>query len=200
MHFNDGICCLCLVNCIVFENRPLHPRNKWTLGKRLALASVAIAYKNDTTPYTGPVLSFCDVDYELMQLNLEFDSELLRGETVIYKHSNGFEVQTNGSIGGWFQTNISSSASANHIVLDLSPVLGVNDADDSPYFDQIIGVRYEWRDLPCCNTTAWTPKRGDLPCSEASCAVYTKDSDLPLIPFIYPINQKGECVMSVQYS
>ena len=31
----------------------LHPRNKWTLTKRLALAGLAIAYKNSSISYTG---------------------------------------------------------------------------------------------------------------------------------------------------
>ena len=68
---------------------PLHPRNKWKLGKTSALAGIAVAYG-------GPLISisFCDVDCDTRTLNLVFDGELLRGETVIVK-SNGFEVPTN---------------------------------------------------------------------------------------------------------
>ena len=182
---------------------PLHPRNKWKLGKRFAYAGLAIAYGNDTIPYAGPVLSFCDVDYDSQTLNLVFDSELLRGETVIVKRPDGFEVQTNGSIGGWYGTNISSVTSGNDIVLDLSPILGDNDSDDNPSsYDKIIGLRYAWRDLPCCNTTGWKPGKNnnEIDCPQANCAVYTKDNDLPLVPFIYSLNQKGECVMPLQYN
>ena len=57
---------------------PLHPRNKWKLGKTSPLAGIAVAYG-------GPVISisFCDVDCDTRTLNLVFDGELLRGETVI---------------------------------------------------------------------------------------------------------------------
>ena len=60
------------------QEGPLHPRNKWKLGKTSALAGIAVAYG-------GPLISisFCDVDCDTRTLNLVFDGELLRGETVI---------------------------------------------------------------------------------------------------------------------
>ena len=177
---------------------PIHPRNKWTLAKRISLAAIAIAYKDEHIPYIGPVVSFCDVDYEHKQLSVTFDDQLLRNEKIITKHNYGFEIQTNASIGGWFDVNISNIVSDNELMLDLNipHVLGYDKSTIAGY-TKIIGLRYAWRDVPCCNVTNWSEyhEAGELSyCPEANCAVYTEGSDLPLVPFIYPIDAiKGQC-------
>ena len=173
----------------------LHPRNKYTLSKRLSLGAIAIAYNNDSVGYIGPVLSFCDVDYDNQFMNLVFDSELLRGENVIIKHNYGFEVQTNVSIGGWFDVNITNVNSNNSLQLSISNVLNLSENDN-----KIIGLRYAWRDVPCCNVTGWTINAQPTQfCPEANCAVYTQQSDLPLVPFIYQIDAKGQCNIPLPY-
>ena len=177
----------------------LHPRNKFTLGKRLSRGALAIAYENDTIGYTGPVLSFCDVDYNNGSINLVFDSDLLRNENIIIKHNYGFEVQTNASFGGWFDVNITNINSANSLQLNVGNALLSNGDGDN--YNKVIGLRYAWRDVPCCNVTEWAKdKKVTQPCPEANCAVYTENSDLPLIPFIYQIDFKGQCSIPVAYS
>ena len=177
----------------------LHPRNKYTLAKRLSLGAIAIAYKNESISYSGPVLAFCDVNYEAKELEMTFDASLLRNETIIAKHNYGFEIQTNQSLGGWFDVNITSISSSNTLVLDVSSALDERENINSEY-NKIIGVRYAWRDVPCCNVTSWaTSKKVTQPCPEANCAVYTQNSDLPLVPFIYQIDTKGQCNIALQY-
>lgn len=79
----------------------LHPRAKQTIGRRLALAGRRVAYKDETVPFTGPVLKNCSVhaenalcppgagacsrlhgDINQRQITLRFDEELLGQDAV----------------------------------------------------------------------------------------------------------------------
>lgn len=81
----------------------LHPRAKQTIGRRLALAAMAVAYGDATVPFTGPVLKTCSVHPENFlcvpgtnpaechphgggirqrQITLRFDEELLGTDAV----------------------------------------------------------------------------------------------------------------------
>lgn len=202
----------------------LHPRNKWTLSRRLTFAALAIAYQNATVPYSGPVLSECVVDYAKNTLNLVFDAQLLseRGDEIVLKHANGVQIQTAASLNGWFDVAI-SSVDGNVVELDLTIILenkmlhgtkrrrkrslevgGVGEKEKEVFVGgavtRITGVRYAWADMPCCPSALidWPQRNYSFACEEAQCALYTKKADLPAIPFIYQLNKIGEvghCLM-----
>lgn len=83
----------------------IHPRPKQTVGRRLALAARAVAYKDDTIVFTGPVLKNCSlgrVDAQCIgdkectqntrygqfrQLTFNFDEELLKDDAVKVWHT-----------------------------------------------------------------------------------------------------------------
>ena len=198
----------------------LHPRNKWTLSNRLALAGLAIAYKNTSISYTGPVLSSCSLNYQKQVLLLHFDADILdsRGDVIIMKYKNGVQVQTSTSLNGWFDVNI-TGIDGNIVTVDLSPILGnvqlhgkrkrrkrdlrlkKKNNDGYGYGSRfgddeimITGVRYAWSDMPCCPEALilWPQRNYTYSCAEAQCALYTKKYDLPAIPFIYKMNKIGQ--------
>ena len=80
---------------------PIHPRDKYPVGRRLAQAAYNTVYKG-TEAYTGPTVSGCAVEPKGV-LRVKFNRTLLRGDTVQLRAYNrslansGFRVLTNAS-------------------------------------------------------------------------------------------------------
>eukprot|EP00463_Aulacantha_scolymantha_P002180 TRINITY_DN2845_c0_g1_i1.p1 TRINITY_DN2845_c0_g1~~TRINITY_DN2845_c0_g1_i1.p1 ORF type:complete len:107 (+),score=14.51 TRINITY_DN2845_c0_g1_i1:82-402(+) len=58
----------------------IHPRIKYPVGRRLALAAKNLLF-GGTGPYTGPTLSGCTLKEH--EIELRFNTSLLRGDTVL---------------------------------------------------------------------------------------------------------------------
>ncbi len=177
----------------------LHPRNKWHLAFRLVRGALAIAYGRDDVSYAGAILDTCQVDYSSSSLTMTWNEPLLNGEKIIVKHPWGFEVQTASSLGGWFGVNVSSvDENTGDVTLDLQHVLGeeISKTAIIETTESILGLRYAWRDMPCCIQAIndWPNGNNNYTCYEEACAIYTSESSLPAIPFQYPVNSKGNCV------
>ena len=137
----------------------VHPRDKQDVGYRLALAGRAIAYKENSLYYTGPIASVAYVNTP--QSIIVHYTHVVDNKLEIRSQS-GFEVHCikNGEP-TWMESFL-IKAVKDFVIIDNSC-----GADNSPTH-----VRYSWRDYPCVFK---------------ECAVYS--GDLPSPPFILPVRQ-----------
>ena len=167
----------------------IHPRNKYSVGERLALSAVKQVYEKKVTAQ-GPVLDGCSVSDKTIEVT--FNSEELNGEFVDVKQTYGYEVEVDNS-GNWYPVTIVGTKSANSIAIDASSINGA-----------ITGLRYAWRNSPCCpllyvlSSFSFSLSSRDnsatVACVEKSCAIYNSVSDLPAVPFRVSIVD-GKCVI-----
>eukprot|EP01083_Nonionella_stella_P065343 171125_1 len=179
----------------------LHPRNKMHLGERIARAALAVAYGDTKIAYSGPIVRDCYVDYdrELLMVIVDNRTEILRDEKVVIQYDFGFEVQSNVLWGGWSNVTTNGIVDNSVIVLDISSVLALDDT----YNVSISAIRFGWKDNVGCWQPywdyAWTPREDqNFNCSEGNYTIYSEPSHLPMIPFIYEINDEGDCL--IQYN
>ena len=78
----------------------IHPRSKYHVGRRLAVASHALVY-GGSGPTGGPVISGCEVNGD--QITVHFNKTLLKGDTIQVKKYN----KTAGVSGAGVLGNIS---------------------------------------------------------------------------------------------
>ena len=135
----------------------VHPRYKQDVGYRLALAGRAVAYKEKSLYYTGPIASSAYINTP--QSIIVHYTHVVDNKLEIRSHS-GFEVYCikDGEL-TWIESAVIKGVT-NFVIIDNSC-----DAGNRPTH-----VRYSWRDYPCVLK---------------GCAVYS--GDLPSPPFILPI-------------
>jgi hypothetical protein len=68
----------------------IHPRVKKIVGTRLAKAARAIAYKDESIVWTGPVLDSCTMDGS--QIKLKFRSDLLKQDSIMVLPQANFGI------------------------------------------------------------------------------------------------------------
>ena len=185
------------------EGGNIHPRNKLLLGDRIARAAIAIAYGDDTLPFTGPVVTGCQVSGH--QVTFSFNESLMRGEALRVKVARGFEVR-NAADGNWSFVNISTSPG-----VQATPTVTIDVGGPM----NISAVRYNWLDNVACPEAYcdYTKPTANQSCADGggrhtksvdnffwcwnpteTTALYTASSDLPAPPFTLEV-ANGKCVM-----
>ena len=151
--------------------------------------------------YTGPIVSDCYVDYdkELLMVIIDNSTDILREEKIVMQYDFGFQVQVNTTWGGWKNVTTNGVVDNSVIVLDLKDVMMMDDK----YNVQISALRYGWQDNAGCwqpyYNHSWTPYEDEnFNCTQGNYTIYSEPSHLPMIPFIYEINDNGDCL--VQYN
>eukprot|EP00041_Stephanoeca_diplocostata_P003986 m.39872 g.39872 ORF g.39872 m.39872 type:complete len:692 (+) comp14765_c0_seq1:111-2186(+) len=102
----NGNTSICAPYCEVLQDTsiymgPIHPRDKYPIGERLAIAAHGVVY-GGSKAFTGPTVSGCSVSGT--SLTVTFNTTLLRGDSVVvqpYNASAGmsqFQVLTNRSL------------------------------------------------------------------------------------------------------
>eukprot|EP01047_Picozoa_sp_COSAG01_P052559 COSAG01_NODE_5539_length_4199_cov_2.221220_4_plen_391_part_00 len=186
----------------------IHPRNKRLLGQRLARAAKAVVYGDKSVAYTGPVLAGCSVAGK--QLTLQFDSQLFRGESLHFKGNNLGNLTSNLEVevdGAWHMLPISSASPSTSVVVAVLP-----SSMEAPS-----AIRYAWYDNPACphaydhfhrpgnpgyyclDSTYDVTQPGRGYDATSMCALYSTPSDLPAVPFMYPLattSHGTKCVMA----
>ncbi|KAK8795734.1 hypothetical protein WA158_000390 [Blastocystis sp. Blastoise] len=155
----------------------IHPRNKNSVGERLALAAYKQVYGAKVT-HTGPVLESCVKSNNT--ITIYFDKEQLNGEFIDIKQTYGYDVEIDNN-NQWYSVPILRVADENAITIDTSSIQS-----------KITGVRYAWRNSPCCPLLRANSNK--VSCLEKSCAVYSSLSDLPAVPFTVKIAD-DKCVI-----
>ena len=180
----------------------IHPRNKRLLGQRLARAAKAIIYGDKSIAYTGPVLASCNLTGK--QLTLQFDSKLFPAvETLHFKGNNLGNLTSNLEVaidGVWHMLAITSASPSTSTVVAMLPSgMGAPSA-----------VRYAWYDNPACpqaydhfhrpgnpfyfclDSTYNVTQQGQGYDATNMCALYSSPSDLPAVPFMYPLGTTSQ--------
>ncbi|XP_065890232.1 sialate O-acetylesterase-like isoform X1 [Dysidea avara] len=135
----------------------VHPRYKQDVGYRLALAGRAIAYKEKSLYYTGPIASSAYINTP--QSIIVHYTHVVDNKLEIRSYS-GFEVYCiKDGKPTWIESAVIKGVT-NFVIIDNSC-----DAGNRPTH-----VRYSWRDYPCVLK---------------GCAVYS--GKLPSPPFILPV-------------
>jgi sialate O-acetylesterase len=106
----------------------IHPKNKQELGRRLALAALAIAYGKDI-PYSGPV----------------YDSMAIAGSSIRlkFKHVNGGLVCKGEKLAGF-----AIAGEDKNFVWGDAKIDGETVVVSSPQVQKPVAVRYAWADNP----------------------------------------------------
>ncbi|KAK8810493.1 hypothetical protein WA158_007068 [Blastocystis sp. Blastoise] len=163
-------------NVPIVKKGVIHPRDKESVGQRLALSALHEVYHYNNT-YTGPILNGCSINNNT--LTIEFDNSLLNGEFIAIKQTFGYDIQIKHK--EWYPVSILNVPTSSSILLNIDSIQ-----------DTITGLRYAWRWNPCCPLVSTdTPY---VKCIERSCAVYTSNSDLPAVPFTVSI-ENNKCVL-----
>eukprot|EP00040_Diaphanoeca_grandis_P014171 m.71704 g.71704 ORF g.71704 m.71704 type:complete len:647 (-) comp24383_c0_seq2:239-2179(-) len=171
----------------------IHPGYKQEVGRRLALGAMNIAYRDESSYFSGPVFACADYgEYKpgdkVIEPQVTFAS--VGGNGIELRTLDGFEV----SIGKtWVAVNITQQTG-----LGLAAPKSTfetqrrsNDNDNEPMstvtlqsIDVSHGlptfVRYLWSDIPC------THPRGET----GKCSIYSRLEGLPATPFIAKFTTK----------
>lgn len=158
-----------------YELSTIHPRPKAPLGDRLGRAALGLHY-NRTQEHAVPVLLRCSVEAGVIRII--FDPTRLGNNRLTvqaYNHSqsgaSAMEVEVNGA---W----------------QFADITAVSDTTvEVPFTGELTGVRYAWRDYPCCGSL----DRSETPCPPMSCPLLTNSTREPAVPFIAQIIG-GVCV------
>ncbi|ESO83425.1 hypothetical protein LOTGIDRAFT_133483, partial [Lottia gigantea] len=140
----------------------IHPRDKVDVGNRLTLSGLAIAY-NDTSvkQWSGPLPTTISLSSKQVQLEYDVSLEIrnLKFLPSIFQLccSIGGSKSCTAGKSWWLPTPIISSTSTSITIYSICD-------------DDILGVRYAWRETPC---------------QFKQCAVYSSDAKLPGPPFIW---------------
>lgn len=174
-------------------------------GERIARAALAIGYGDEEVAYTGPVVNDCEVDYDeqVLLLMMENSSAVLRDEKIVIDYDFGFQVQVNGTFGGWNNVSTLKVEDNSVITLDISGVMQLMERDgfaDEGERVQMTAVRYAWKDNVGCwqpyYNYSWTPYDDEnFNCSQANYSIYAQPSRLPMLPFVYEIDANGHCLI-----
>ena len=113
----------------------VHPRDKETVGERLALAGRAIAYGEKSIYYTGPIVSSASN-------NIVTFRNVPEGESIELQSQYGFEAGcTNGSTPAVWVPGIAKSVqNGNSVVIDFP---------ECPAGNHATMIRYSWMEDPC---------------------------------------------------
>ncbi|MGB9624270.1 MAG: sialate O-acetylesterase [Phycisphaerae bacterium] len=113
------------------EAKDIHPKNKQDVGKRLALAALAIAYGKDVA-YSGPM----------------YDSMKIEGDRIrlTFKHVDGGLVAKDGKLKGFAIAGADRKFVWAEAQIDGDTVVVHSDKVARP-----VAVRYAWADNPECN-------------------------------------------------
>lgn len=110
------------------EYNDLHPQDKLTLGKRLALAMEGMAYKEDIV-YSGPIIKSCIQEGSCLRL---FFSHIGGGLRIKGEQASGFEL-----------AGIDGKYKAAHAWIADNTVIAECEEVDAPVF-----CRYAWNNCP----------------------------------------------------
>ncbi|XP_033119694.1 sialate O-acetylesterase-like isoform X1 [Anneissia japonica] len=142
--------------------RPIHPRYKQDVSRRLALASRAVAYAEKDLVFAGPFPT--NITITSTSFTIEFDHGNANIKVV---NDKGFEICCVNSLSSCAENDQQwISVTVNELV---APSIV---RFSHPCESMITQVRYLWREYPC------TFKR---------CALYSVENNLPTPPFIYDI-------------
>jgi sialate O-acetylesterase len=137
----------------------VHPRDKETVGERLALAGSAVAYGDKSVYYTGPLVTSATS-------SLVTFHNIPEGQTLQMRSPYGFEVacQTGTDI-MWFPGTAEGIQGGNSVAVSF-PKCPMN-----PENMKYTMIRYAWREDPC---------------TYLNCSIYC--NELPSPPFIIPLS------------
>jgi sialate O-acetylesterase len=115
----------------VGDARDIHPKDKQTVGKRLALSALATVYYQDVD-YSGPMFSGAQVEGEKVRLTFRHSEGMkpAAGEKIV-----GFAIAGEDRKFVWANAEVSGD----HIIVS------------SPGVKEPVAVRYAWADNPECN-------------------------------------------------
>ncbi|ELU03144.1 hypothetical protein CAPTEDRAFT_112206, partial [Capitella teleta] len=144
---------------------PVHYRDKETVGERLALSGLAVAYGRKDVKFQGPLPTDAVIDKTKLQIQIIYDNN--QTPLLKIKSSLGFELCCKASkenpcaMSGdeWTATPV---AGFNSTAVTLNASACANKF--------LLGARYIWRETPCFYK---------------KCPVYSVKNDLPAPPFFY---------------
>ncbi|KAK2182434.1 hypothetical protein NP493_354g03011 [Ridgeia piscesae] len=143
---------------------PIHPRDKTTISKRLAVAGLTVAYGMDRGQFQGPFPSSYEISRTQATLTLMYDFNRFK---IQQRSSSGFEVCCSRDTvtlcpvdGNWTAAPV-----VNVGVTTVQLSWRACGADT-----YVMGLRYEWRLTPC---------------AYKKCAIYSVENELPAPPFIF---------------
>lgn len=113
------------------EANNIHPRNKQEVGRRLALAALAIAYGQDVV-YSGPLFDRMEIEGNKVRLH--------------FKHVDGGLVAKGGELRGFAIAGPDRKFVWAKAVIEGDTVVVWSDEVPNP-----VAVRYGWADNPDCN-------------------------------------------------
>eukprot|EP00039_Didymoeca_costata_P005967 m.86252 g.86252 ORF g.86252 m.86252 type:complete len:759 (+) comp13049_c1_seq1:108-2384(+) len=186
---------------IVFQNMApsfmggIHPRFKYEVGRRLALAYMGVE---------SPTLSGCsmsDGKLELQFKNLDYDDLLLQWNVSDYNMSNWNGKDSSSLMVCAGEGATSSDCASNMSLWQAAPLLPGSSkslmVQISMISSPILAIRYGWpmmtgADTCCPNNLV---AKGRKPCVPASCPIITSNNSLPANPFFAEIvNGKCQCL------
>eukprot|EP01051_Picozoa_sp_SAG22_P007291 SAG22_NODE_508_length_9621_cov_30.889414_2_plen_927_part_00 len=152
----------------------IHPRDKLSVGKRLALGARATTYGEDVY-WTGPIAANATAVATDGGVRIVFSHTGSSG--LVLKHAVGFEILRSGfddsngtGVNGWAQAPIASHT-ANSVLVRVK-------VGGAP----VTQVRYNWYQSPCLPTAG-----------ERLCAIYA--DGLPAPPFLLPVTSVRHTVV-----
>ncbi|KAI0221391.1 Sialate O-acetylesterase [Lamellibrachia satsuma] len=143
---------------------PVHARDKTTIGKRLGVAGLSIAYGLTRGQFQGPFPSSYNISRDQTTLTIMYD---YNRHKIQQRSSDGFEVCCSHDTvtlcpvdGNW------TAAPVIHVGATTVQLSWRACGADT----YVMGLRYEWRLTPC---------------AYKKCAIYSVENELPAPPFIF---------------
>jgi hypothetical protein len=194
------------------SNGPIHPRNKLEVGRRIALAALALSDSTSPAfPHSGPVFEGCTVTAasgieggvgqggRSTTIDIVVTFALVGSSVLFVKNSDGFEVQLADQ--SWIAAPIVSTAGATLTLRATATLVP-------------IALRLHWRDNPCCPKyygddpafnqwygVAIHPNPDAGVCPPKNCSLYSavggkpSETELPAVPFMVSIDpMAGRCM------
>ena len=115
----------------VGDAKDIHPRDKQTVGKRLALSALATVYYRDFD-FSGPMFGGAQIEGEKVRLTL--------------RHSEGLKTADGGKV-----TGFAIAGDDRKFVWADAEISGDHVIVSSPEVKTPASVRYAWADNPACN-------------------------------------------------